>query len=222
MKKFTTLLLCILSFCIFFSSCSFQNQPSDSLHLPKEELKLLDLKKGESAIKLYRDRMLFSNETTLAEFIDGALVSYLIYSETDAPYLLVKNDNDISQPLFGIEEGMEELFIRITKSYQSIFEHAPATKDITNLTVSEIYCFYHIYGEGYTTGGYYIFFVTNHGVYVYYKETVSGKNEYLLSWELFFEMRGAVKIEGKDIDGIPRGESAYHEILAPYKLPSGE
>jgi len=199
----------------------------DSFDIPETELELLDLNEGEGVLKFFMAspmRKIGNGEqsetrTNMAEIINKSQQIYSIYNN--------KIDIDDNDPELDIDQkqivdGKVEyyytayyhlkqlsVFLNYVESYVDLFASVEATKDLKDIELLDVYL---IWAEMTCGEGIYIYFVTNYGEYIFYRQSTfwDVKNEYLfpskfmytLAPKLYEELRKHSEANGYHISGM--------------------
>lgn len=196
MKRFfiyiTTVMLLIM--CLPLSICAEGNY--DSINIDPQERQTVQTSDDDTVIKLYSGIFIkvFSEKKEINTIISGQNILEEIY--------MLKTDDVIKYKHF-----YNDTLVEITQTHHlsgwnqfSTYAISPDNVFDSSVTVNNIYC---LSGES-SHDGVYIYYVTDKGDYVLYKEYLSSDKEYLFPINDFYDFAKIVyddRVQNKDMEG---------------------
>ena len=212
--KFLTLFIIAISFLFIFSMEVLAVNDNDSLKIDSDEAAKFKYNSDDIIIKIYNGSYMhgFAEKATIDELITSKYVGepyYYVLSKSEGYQYKVERKGEIG----NIDISDWNKLYKITLSPLNILKTISS-----DIQVQNVYCL-----DGNPShDGVYMYFITNKGYYVYYKEYVSAENEYLLPIEKFYDFAIAVYTERKKNSdlGLVGGTKPIEEIfdLEPYKI----
>ena len=190
-----TIILTLSVMCINISATSSGSVIYDSVNIPDNELAAVKDNETDIVIKIYNGFYLhgFAQRATIEELLSDKYVleeEYMVFEISESSITNIKykaiRDGVVRRLMFGTQfiEMFEEVIYEYALSYDSLFSSVKATKLLQDLSVSEIYVL-----DGATScQALYIYFVTNHGDYVYYSPAPNPKQQYLIPLDLLCDL----------------------------------
>lgn len=193
-----TAIICVASFIIPVAAYS-----TDSLCLNAEEESRLDVSSDDTVVKLFCGSFMkdFSEQEDIANIVEKSDIMYLIAkSSGEIVYKNYYNGEIVElNPLNRISDWSD--FYTYAVSSNSVFDSA--------VKVNKVYC---LNGEP-SHDGVYIYYDTDEGDYVLFKEYLSADESYLFPISDFYEFSAVVyndRLLHKDADG---GGTAIDELF---------
>lgn len=157
---------------------------SDSLRIGRETYELLGGVEGDTVVRLYHGDF-------LAGCAEGLPISALTGDEHVSSQVFMTRTRRGGETYRTIKDGEMKSFER-PKEYAdggSIYEVASKPERLFDrkVDVDNVYCF-----DDEADSGIYIYFVTDRGDYVYYRQSEGNKDEYLFPAETFAEFARSV------------------------------
>jgi hypothetical protein len=218
--KFTAILLSIITLTLYFSIGVFAVNSAvnsnDSLEINSDEAAKFKNDSSDTVIKIYNGSFMhgFADKVTIDKLISSDYVLepfYMVISKTEGRVCKAERNGAI------ISVNMSDW----NKLYKTTISPQKVLQTVSSeITVKNTYC---LDGEP-SHDGVYLYFVTDKGDYVYYKEYVSAENEYLFPVEKFYDFAKAVYTERQEYNkigtagGIPPIEEIFD--LKAYKIRS--
>ena len=229
MKKILIcLFLLFITLSIFCINASAQS--NDSRSIPEDVVFHLEVIKGDCAVKFYTPKNLLprlAEEKGIDEILEDAKIGYSFLREDKWYYCRRENGafTDFEQ-LTNLNYG--EYYYQNITSPQELFAQTPATKHLTDIEFSEIYC---LVNSTHYAGGIYTYFITNHGDFIYQRDDATEYSlAFLIPVDQFYKVADLVCQENmyymNDLkqDGIGYSFSWIHNLfdLEPYLVGGGE
>ena len=174
---------------------------ADSLRIGRETYEMLGGVEGDTVVRLYHGDF-------LAGSAEGLPISALTGDEHVSSQIFMTRTRRGGETYRTIKDGELRLFERPNRYADggSIYEVASKPDRLFDrkVDVDNVYCF-----DDEADAGIYIYFVTDSGDYVYYRQSAENKNEYLFPAETFVEFARSV-VDGHD------GGDAFD--MTPYLL----
>ena len=224
--------ICIVTAIIIFSLnvapcfAAENTEKTDSLQITDEEYEKFSRYENNTLIKLYNGTFMsgFAERLSIEELID---TPYCI----EVYYMVVNNDieNDF---LYVHERNGKITAFNPMSPWELVYKNIVEANDLLskqsiNATVKNIYC---LNGEP-SHDGVYIYYVTDRGDYVYYKDDFSDEKEYLFPVKDFYTFADAVnknrtengtgiRAEGKEIsiEEINNAEKQINKLKAKFEI----
>lgn len=189
MKKSITIF--ILTFILLFAfifACWAQDN-GDSLELSNEIKDKLKNDSTDIVIRYYNGFYMnaFAQKTSINDIVNGECVLQKLY-------MVITNDSEINY--MYEKDGNTGSLLSKTTNWSSIYKNITEPKSIfrninKNVKVNNIYCL-----DGNSShDGIYIYYITNIGDYVYFKEYESSEKEYLFPIDDFYNFAKSVQEE---------------------------
>ena len=185
MKKLIYTALCTIVLTLFTILVSAEDN-YDSVNIDSEELSLMKDSSDDTVVKLYGGMF-------MPDFAEKKKIEDIINDDTSIDYMVISKDGNITyknyrngkiniiNPANGISDWSE--FYKYAISPEKVFGYS-----------TEIYNIYCLDGEP-SHDGVYIYYFTDKGEYVLYKEYLSADKEYLIPIADFYDISKAVHEE---------------------------
>lgn len=181
MKRSLILLLatiiCVASFILPVAADS-----TDSLHLNSEEESQLNVSSDDTVVKLFCGSFMkdFSTQEDITNIVEKSEIMYLI----------VKSSGEIVYKNYYDGEIVELNPLNRVSDWSNFYTYAVSSNTVfdSSVKVNEVYC---LNGES-SHDGVYIYYDTDHGKYVLFKEYLSADESYLFPISDFYEFSEAV------------------------------
>lgn len=226
MKK--TVFICVLLICVIIASMpvSATTLVEDAFTIDDETRTLLSVSEDDTVIRVYFGYFMFgfSQRWSLEEtFNDGwslKKTSYVIASSGDGGNmeLTTKCLNEgivMEEPLPNPNGQTSSNAVYATRSAQKFYDMIDETSHILSVLGPFVTVQKTVYMHGYPMDGVYIYYETNIGDYVYYKNDWVDDEEYLVPLEEFYNF-AEVEQEYRSLRVGGSGASTYD--LSPYDL----
>lgn len=189
MKKIAILLCSILLTLPMICSNTYATSSGsviyDSVNIPDNELAAVKDNETDIVIKIYNGFYLpgFDQRATIEELLSDKYVlkeEYMVFYNPYSVNYKIIEDGVVGRIYSHFTSFYEDVIYEYALSYESLFSSVEATKLLRDLSVSEIY----VLDGAPSVDALYIYFVTNHGDYVYYNNLT---DQYLMPIELFYD-----------------------------------
>ena len=201
--KRSLILLLITAICVTFFIVPVAADSTDSLHLTAEEESQLDLTSDDMVVKLFCGSFMkdFSAQEDITNIVEESEIMYLIVKSSGEIVYKNYHDGNIVElnPLNRISDWSD--FYTYAISSNTVFD--------SSVKVNKVYC---LNGES-SHDGVYIYYDTDEGEYILFKEYLSADESYLFPISDFYEFSAAVyndRLLHKDADG---GGAAIDELF---------
>ena len=193
---------------------------ADSLHVAEEIAAPLRANEEEVVIRVYDGVFMkgFSEKKTISELVKEPYtrrVTYLVLENAALEQMTYKaiHEDVLTEvdDLYGEGKVISTIVTKPGLALSSIRG---------TLNVEEVYC---LNGEA-ANNGIYIYFVTDHGDYVYYKEYATTEHEYLFTVEKFYEIAPIIQEQLERDRNNPGGVVSIENIegIEEYRIQSGK
>lgn len=175
---------------------------TDSLYIETDEISRLNVNEKDTIIKLFCGSFMksFSLKNNIADIVSDDNVLYMVIKDSKEIKYYKDRDGEFNRIIYGFIPDWSEF-------YEYAF--SPNTVFDSDVNVEQVYC---LSGEA-SHDGVYIYYVTNKGEYVLFKEYLAADEMYLFPIEDFYLFSAAVyenRVLFKDADG---GGAALHELF---------
>lgn len=184
-----TAIICVASFIMPVAADS-----TDSLHLNSEEESQLDVSSDDTVVKLFCGSFMkdFSAQKDITNIVEKSEIMYLI----------VKSSGEIVYKNYHNGEIVELNPLNRISDWSDFYTYAISSNSVfdSSVKVNEVYC---LNGES-SHDGVYIYYDTNEGDYILFKEYLSADESYLFPISDFYEFSAVVyndRLLHKDADG---------------------
>ncbi len=165
------------------SNTLYKPLKNDSLQIPAEELNFIEPEGEPLTIKLYCNSYipLFSQQMDIEDAIvhQYTRIKYMLFYGTQAIYKQKGTDGKIHVIAYGTTDWSK--FVKYAISPELIFD--------SSFTITAIYCLDGMNGYD----GFYIYYKTNKGDFVLYKQYLEAEKTYLFPLEQFYELTQAME-----------------------------
>ena len=196
--------ICTIVFITFFTVSVSAEDNYDSVNIDPEELSLMKDSSDDTVVKLYGGMFMpdFAEKKNIEEIInDDTSIDYMVISKNgNITYKNYRNGKiNIINPANGISDWSE--FYKYAISPEKVFGYA-----------TEIYNVYCLDGES-SHDGVYIYYFTDKGEYVLYKEYLSADEEYLIPIADFYNISKVIHEERLKFKFSEGGGRPIDELL---------
>lgn len=199
---------------------NIEAERDDSVVFPQEERDLVQNTENDIIIKIYSGWFIhkFAERTSIDELIyDKDFCLDEIYGIKDKETFKMrqlkhiwKADGkvyEITEYIGGVPDWPYDYMIPKVLSYDEYFSSSNVFGELEDVTVYEVYCL----DETPSLGGWYVYYVTSIGDYVYYSEFGNVIEEYFMPVEEFYEFaEKKVTEEYVNRPGVDGGEAGNH------------
>ncbi len=190
---------------------------NDSVVIDDDEYKLFECSESETLIRVYNGFYMigFANHETIDELIGDQYTLNEIYG-------VIKEESSCIDFNMTLVDGKPTRLMNTLQasaiipdrilSYQNVFSASKMGFSMGELVVDKIYC---LDGTS-SANGLYIYYVTNKGDFVYFKQDVGVKEEYLLPLNTFYEFAEMVQQEimnNSNLNGMGVASLNLHDIF---------
>jgi hypothetical protein len=216
MKKVIIFILisAMLVSCLMIGAYAMNN--NDSVKIDTEVMNKFKEKESDTVIMLLYNGMFmyaFAEKQTIEEIVSGNCVL--------SQNIMVMTDSVIK---YKVERNERIVTLRQTTDWSKLYKYAVKPSRILSnispkLEVKNVYC---LDGEP-SHDGVYIYYSTDKGDYIYYKEYLIAEKEYLFPLNDFYEFASIVQEErnlNKDRDGGGRSIDELYD-LGKYEIKTG-